>query len=299
MKRLWIYAGCILGCILIIPTFVVYIGGYYDPNMINELSLEKTEEKQIQNELDQKIIGVLAKEVPTDYHYEALKAQAVLVRTYMLRRQLGIITKGQLEGLTLQEMKDLWQNDFDEIYEVYEQAVNDTRDEIIYYEKEIIEPIYHRASAGETRNAKEVYGMDIPYLQPVSSEDDTVVQEVKISKAEVTAKLRQMYQDIIIDENMLEQQIQIIRRDESEYITQIQMGSKMMTGEELKKILGLPSSNFEIQSIGTNLVFKVKGIGHGVGLSQNGANELAKKGTNYTQILAHYFTGTEIKKYTE
>ncbi|MEG0014049.1 MAG: SpoIID/LytB domain-containing protein [Cellulosilyticaceae bacterium] len=299
MKRLWIYAGCILGCLLIIPTFVVYLGGYYDPNMINELSLEKTEEKQVQSELDQKIIGVLAKEVPTNYEYEALKAQAVLVRTYMLRRQLGIITQGQLEGLTMQEMKDLWQEDFDEIYQNYEQAVNDTRDEVIYYEKEIIEPIYHRSSGGETRNAKEVYGMDIPYLQPVSSEGDPITQEIEISKIEIATKLRQIYKGIIIDENILEQQIQIIRRDESEYITQIQIGSNMMTGEELKKILGLPSSNFEIQNDEDKLMFKVKGIGHGVGLSQNGANELAKNGSNYTQILSHYFTGTQIKKYSK
>lgn len=299
MKRLWIYAGCILGCILIIPTFVVYLGGYYNPNMINELSLEKTEEKQVQSELDQKIIGVLAKEVPTNYEYEALKAQAVLVRTYMLRRQLGIITQGQLEGLTMQEMKDLWQEDFDEIYQNYEQAVNDTRDEVIYYEKEIIEPIYHRSSGGETRNAKEVYGMDIPYLQPVSSEGDPITQEIEISKIEIATKLRQIYKDIIIDENILEQQIQIISRDESEYITQIQIGSKMMTGEELKKILGLPSSNFEIQNMKDQLIFKVKGIGHGVGLSQNGANELAKNGSNYTQILSHYFTGTQIKEYSK
>ncbi|MEG1636934.1 MAG: SpoIID/LytB domain-containing protein [Cellulosilyticaceae bacterium] len=299
MKRLWIYAGCILGCLLIIPTFVVYLGGYYDPNMINELSLEKTEEKQVQSELNQKIIGVLAKEVPTNYEYEALKAQAVLVRTYMLRRQLGIITQGQLEGLTMQEMKDLWQEDFDEIYQNYEQAVNDTRDEVIYYEKEIIEPIYHRSSGGETRNAKEVYGMDIPYLQPVSSEGDPITQEIEISKIEIATKLRQIYKGIIIDENILEQQIQIIRRDESEYITQIQIGSNMMTGEELKKILGLPSSNFEIQNDEDKLMFKVKGIGHGVGLSQNGANELAKNGSNYTQILSHYFTGTQIKKYSK
>lgn len=299
MKRLWIYAGCILGCILIIPTFVVYIGGYYDPNMINELSLEKTEEQQVQSELDQKIIGVLAKEVPTDYHYEALKAQAVLVRTYMLRRQLGIITQGQLEGLTMQEMKDLWQEDFEEIYQSYEQAVSDTRDEIIYYEKEIIEPIYHRSSGGETRNAKEIYGMDIPYLQPVSSQGDPIIQEIKMSKLEIAAKLRQVYKDIIIDDNILEQQIQIIRRDESEYITQIQIGSKMMTGEELKKILGIPSSNFEVQNVGENLLFKIKGIGHGVGLSQNGANKMAEKGSNYNQILSHYFTGTQIKKYSE
>lgn len=299
MKRLWIYAGCILGCLLIIPTFVVYLGGYYDPNMINELSLEKTEEKQVQSELNQKIIGVLAKEVPINYEYEALKAQAVLVRTYMLRRQLGIITQGQLEGLTMQEMKDLWQEDFDEIYQNYEQAVNDTRDEVIYYEKEIIEPIYHRSSGGETRNAKEVYGMDVPYLQPVSSEGDPITQEIEISKIEIATKLRQIYKGIIIDENILEQQIQIIRRDESEYITQIQIGSNMMTGEELKKILGLPSSNFEIQNDEDKLMFKVKGIGHGVGLSQNGANELAKNGSNYTQILSHYFTGTQIKKYSK
>lgn len=299
MKRLGIYAGCILGCILIIPTLIVYVGGYYNPKMINELSQGKVEEAQLQNELDQKIIGVLAKEVPTDYSYEALKAQAVLVRTYMLRRQLGIITQGQLEGFTIEEIKDLWQDDFDELYETYVQAVNDTKDEIIYYGDEIIEPIYHRSSAGETRNAKEIYDIDIPYLQPVDSEGDPEIQTIKLMKSQIAEKLRQVYKDIIIDENILEQQIQIISRDESEYITRIQIGSIMMKGEEFKKLIGLPSSNFEIKNDGDSLIFNVKGVGHGVGLSQNGANYLADQGKTYDQILTHYFTGTTIKKYKE
>lgn len=299
MKKLWIYAGCILGCVLIIPTFMVYVGGYYNPNMMNELTTTKVEEAQVQNELNQKIIGILAKEVPSEYHYEAIKAQAVLVRTYIVRRQLGIISQGELGGLTTQEMKDLWQDDYDEIYETYASAVMDTQDEVIYNGEEIIEPIYHRSSAGETRNAKEVYGMDIPYLQPVVSEGDPITQTIKLSKIEVSNKLRQVYKEIIIDESILQHQIQVVNRDESEYITNIQIGNIMMTGEEMKKILGLPSSNFEIKSEGENLIFNVRGIGHGVGLSQNGANELAKKGMTYNQILAHYFLNTNINKYKQ
>lgn len=299
MKRLCIYAACILGCILVIPTFVVYVGGYYSPTMIHEISQDKAEEKQKQSELDQKIIGVLAKEVPTNYHYEALKAQAVLVRTYMLRRQLGIITQGELEGITVQEMKDLWQDDFDEIYDLYTQAVEETQGQIIYYNNEIIEPVYHRSSGGETRNAKEIYGMDIPYLQPVASEGDSVIQAIKMTKSDICTKLKQNYPDIIVDEERLEYQIQIINRDESEYITNIQIGNKMMTGETAKKVLGLPSSNFEIQTKDEYIIFNTKGVGHGVGLSQNGANVLAEKGMNYEQILTYYFTKTEVKTYVK
>lgn len=278
---------------------MVYVGGYYNPNMINELSRETAEETRVQNELDEKIIGILAKEVPSDYQYESIKAQAVLIRTYIIRRQLGIISQGQLEGLSIQEMKDLWQEDFDEIYDIYAQAVGETTGEVIYSGEEIIEPIYHRSSGGATRNAKEIYGMDIPYLKPVHSEGDPITKTIKMAKVEVTNKLRQVYKDIILDENILEQQIQVISRDDSDYITNIQIGNRMMTGEELKKILGLPSSNFEIKNEGANLVFYVKGIGHGVGLSQNGANYLATQGMTYDQILAYYFTDTEIKKYKE
>ena len=289
------------GCLFLIPFIIVYASGYQNGELLQEINRQKQQQAAEANNPslidEEKLIGILAKEVPYNHEYEAVKAQAVVVRTYMARRVLGIQNKGELVGYTEEEMKKLWGENYNNIYKTYQQAVKETQNEIILYNDEPIEALYHEASGGKTRNAKVLYNVDIPYLKSVVSEGDRVSKQIKLSKSEMANQLREVYPDIVIDETMIENQIQIVEKDEAEYIKSIQIGNAILKGEDFRTILGLPSSNFTIFSQGKYLIFDVKGIGHGVGLSQNGANELAKSGKTYQEIITYYYMDVTIQNY--
>lgn len=297
MRKVVILAGAILGSILFIPFIIVSIGGYYTPDRLQKMSTSAKAQKE-QTELEKQLISIVAKEVKPSEPIEAIKAQTVMTRTYLLRRQLGIIQKGQLEGLTIKEMKELWQDDFEETYELYEQAVGTTRDQVLYYENEIIEPVYHRESGGKTRGSEAVYGVSLPYLRSVESSGDGEVTKVTFTKEGIAEKLRAAYPDAVIDTAILEHQIQIINKDAGQYIVSMQIGNTLLSGEDFRKLLELPSSNFEIDYTPDKLIFYVKGAGHGIGLSQKGASTMAKGGATYEEILAYYFKGTHLVAYT-
>lgn len=290
------------GCLFLIPLIIVYAGGYQNGDLLQKVNIQ-TEKNNNEGDdtafIDEaKIVGILAKEIPYTYEYEAIKAQAVVIRTYIARRMLGIQTKGTLEGYTEEEMKNVWGEDYSEIYATYKEAVNETKNEIILYNNEPIEAIYHKASGGKTRTAKDVYDVDIPYLKSVTSEGDMVTKQIELQKSEIVAKLQEVYPDIIIDASTMENQIQIVEKDEAEYVKSIQIGNVIIKGEEFRKILGLPSSNFKVFNHNNSLVFDVSGIGHGAGLSQNGANELAKSGKTYLDIIKYYYKDVVIENYT-
>ncbi|MGL4736438.1 MAG: SpoIID/LytB domain-containing protein [Cellulosilyticaceae bacterium] len=297
MKKLLIALGCLFGSVVLIPTTVVMVGGYYTPNMLQGLTrLEQNYDEEVAKQaFNESIVRVLAKTVPSDYEMEALKAQAIIVRTYMLKRQSqGTYEQGALGELSMEQMKNLWKDDYEEIYERYMSAVTATDNQVITYQEDLIEPIYHEASGGMTRKAKVIYGTDQPYLQAVKSEENLPDVQVPFSKEEVVNKLSTVYPELMAEPTLIEQQIQIISKDGSGYIESLQIGNVVVTGEELGKILGLASSSFDIGYTKEQLIFYVRGIGSGVGLSQNGANEMAKKGKKYEEILTYYYTNVQI-----
>lgn len=266
--------------------------------MLAQIQSEQPNQSEDETLLDESlIIPILAKEMPYTYEYEAIKAQAVIIRTYMARRALGMQTKSELKGYTEEEMKQLWQDEYDSIYETYKDAVEETKDELILYNGQPIQPLYHKASGEYTRAAKDVYDVDVPYLVSVKSQDVSTNTQVKMSKGDVIAALKKQYTELVADEKTLENQIQIIEKDEAGYIKSIQVGNVILDGESFRNLLGLESSNFKIYLSGDQFIFDVVGSGNGVGLSQGGANELAKQGKNYKEILNYYYTNVEIQKY--
>jgi len=298
----FIRAVCFIGgCLFFIPFIIVYAGGYHSEDLLQKITIQNEAEKNEAADptfIDkEKLIGILAKEIPYSYEYETVKAQAVIIRTYLGRRMLGIQNKGELDGYTQEEMKELWGENYDSIYKTYEEAAEDTGNEMIFYNNEPIEALYHQSSGGRTRAAKDVYSVDIPYLQGVQSAGDNITKQVEVKKGEMIAKLKESYPDIIVDERIIENQIQIIEKDEAEYIKSIQIGNEIIKGEDFKKLLGLPSSNFKIFKKENSLIFDIKGAGHGVGLSQNGANELAKTGKTYKDMINYYYTDVTIENY--
>lgn len=292
--------GMIGGFLFLVPLILVYMSGYENGQLLQSVNAKIQSDEQNVTLIDEEVlIGVLARAIPYTYEDEALKAQAVVSRTYMARRALGIQIKGQLPRYSLDEMKSLWQGNFDNIYETYKKAVEETRDEVIFYNGQPIEALYSVSSGEYTRDAIDVYGKEVPYLKSVESEGDPITKQVKLQKKEVVDLLKVDYPEAILEVDTLESQIQVIEKDSAEYIKSIQIGNLILTGEEVRKILELPSSNFRIFVDGEYLIFDVKGSGQGVGMSQNGANEMAKQDMGYKEILNHYYQDVTIEKYSD
>ncbi len=297
----YLKSAVIIGlCLFLIPMIVVYASGYDTGKLLKTMENANQEEarKAALDIIDEEtLIGILAKEIPYTYEIEAIKVQAVVTRTYMARRILGIQSKGALKGYSVEEMKNLWQEDYDKNYAIYKAAVESTYYEMIFYDNQPIEALYHNASAGKTRDAASVYNKDIPYLKSVDSKLDNISKQIRLTKQKMAELIQEKYSELIIDVPTLENQIQIIEKDEADYVKSIQIGNVTLKGEELRELLELPSSCFKVYVSGDELIFDVRGIGQGIGLSQNGANELAKQGMNYRDIIKHYYTGVTIEKY--
>lgn len=287
-------------CLFLVPMMVVYASGYDTGRLlktIEEARQEEAREAALDIINEETLIGILAREIPYTYEMEAIKTQAVVTRTYMGRRILGIQSKGALKGYTVEEMKALWQDNYDKNYAIYKAAVESTYYEMVFYDNQPIEALYHSASAGRTRDAASVYNKDIPYLKSVESKVDHISKQIRLTKQKTTDLIREKYPDLVVDVPTLENQIQIIEKDEADYVKSIQIGNITLRGEEAKELFGLPSSCFKVYVSGDEMIFDVRGIGQGVGLSQNGANELAKQGMKYKDIIKHYYTGVTIDKY--
>lgn len=289
---------CVGSCLVLLPIFIVHISGI-------EVGVYQTTKQEIANQKEETdiinettLIGILAKEISYSYEMEAIKAQAVVARTYMARRILGIQKQGAIVGYTEKEMHALWgEEQYEEIYSTYKKAVDATAKKILMYDNKPIEALYHEASSGRTRNAKSIYKQEVPYLKSVESSMDKVSEQMSYSKAKMVEILQEAYPSIVIDHQLLEQQIQVVKKDEAGYVIAMQIGNVTLSGEKMKELFKLPSSAFKIYNSGDEMIFDVRGIGDGIGLSVNGANELAKQGMLYEEILKYYYTDVTIEDY--
>ncbi|GMQ63338.1 stage II sporulation protein D [Vallitalea maricola] len=260
-------------------------------------------EKQKNMNLNDYLIGVVAAEMPVNFYDEALKAQAVAARTFTLKKIQNdsnhIFNKKEQTYLTKEDMEASWGTEnFAKNYNKIRNAVVNTNNEVIVYEGDLIEAVFHSTSAGTTQSAKDVWGEEIPYLVSVDSLEDInspeylhkkiFTQQDFISKIKEHINDFQTYTDEIINE------IQIVSRTKEGYIDQIQIGNKILDGEVVRSYLGLESSNFTIDKVDGNIEVSCKGYGHGVGMSQYGADSLAQKGYTYKEILEHYYTNTTV-----
>lgn len=263
-------------------------------------------------DFDRYLIGVVAANMPAGYHIEALKAQAVIARTYALynisllseenpdKKEFSTSELG-LSYIDTDDMERYWGNDnYVSYFTKLENAIFATRDEIITYEGDLILPVFFGTGTGHTRSAKEAWGIDIPYLVSVSSKQDaTSVNYLRITEYEPAVLvniIKQEYPSADISEKTFFQDITITGRDSTGYVTKINLGSLMISGEEFAKVLGLNSNHFYIEDYEGTARIICTGVGHGVGLSQYGANAMAEEGYLYNEILTHYYTGVKIAK---
>jgi len=244
-------------------------------------------------ELEEYIIGVVAAEMPASFQKEALKAQAVAARTYTLKRLsknliMTDTTSTQVYKDTTQ-LKRLWGKKFDLYYNKIKNAVLETKGKTIRYQGVYIDAVYHSMSNGKTEDAKNVWGSSIPYLKSVDSPWDLLVQD---NTSTITKDIETLNKLIGIN---LQDAVLMFQKNESDRIETVSFNDIRYTGVEFRSLLGLRSSDFTIELVGDEMKITTKGYGHGVGLSQYGANAMAKEGYTYSQILKHYYTGVTIQ----
>lgn len=247
-------------------------------------------EKNLYLDLEDYVVGVVAGEMPALFQDEALKAQAVAARSYVLSKEkdgnyeVSASTSDQV-FLTSYEMKEKWQEDCDEYYNKILNAVKETTGEVLTKDNKILKAFYFSMSNGYTENSKDVFGEDL--TQSVESPFEASLSNFEIvkefSKNELLEKLG------VDNLNIEKQQI-----SETKHTSSIIIGGKEFSGIEVRKLLNLRSTDFEIKQVGENFNIITRGYGHGVGMSQYGANELAKSGKSYKEILAYYYKNTKL-----
>jgi stage II sporulation protein D len=282
----------------------------YTYNKYAMIKLLHTENEEIEElPIDEYLKGVVSAEMPVSYEIEALKAQAVVARTYTIYK----INNKKHENadicddssccqawISKEDRLLKWQEDSREAnWEKIEKCVNETVGKIIIYDGQVINAFFHSNSGGTTEIPANVWGgSGYPYLQIVETAGEDAysqyASEVVLSKDELLNKLKVIYDDIEINFENTED-IKITEYTESGRVKTVKFGNKNISGVELRQILGLKSTNFEITIEEDNVKFNVKGYGHGVGMSQTGADAMAKSGANYEEIIKHFYTGVEIE----
>lgn len=284
----------------------------YDYSKYGKIKVLHKESGQIEEFfIDEYLYGVVSAEMPAYYEIEALKAQAVAARTYTIYQILNNKRKhGEADicddstccqaWITKEKRMERWSEEERENYwKKIVSAVNSTAGKIITYNKEVINAFFHSNSGGKTELASNVWigGKDLPYLQSIeTSGEDAYSQyssEISISKTGLLSKLKKEYPDIQINFEESEN-IKILDYTQSGRVKTVKFGNTEIAGTKVRSILGLKSTNFSIKIEGNNVIFSVTGYGHGVGMSQTGADSMAKAGSNYEEILKHFYTGVEI-----
>lgn len=258
----------------------------------------KVDNKILKLQLEEYVEGVVAGEMPASFEIEALKAQAVAARTYVLKKidknkeyDLDNTTNNQVY-LTDEELKTKWNNDYDKYINKIRFAVKSTEGEYLTYNDKIITAFFFSSSNGKTENCEEVFQEKLPYLKSVESfwdkESPSYNGEIKITLKDFYEKLNINYNEIL--------NINIKERTESGNIKTIIINGKEFKSTDIRNKLGLRSTDFNITLDKDIITIKTKGFGHGVGMSQYGANGMAKEGYKYDDILKHYYTDIKIKK---
>lgn len=260
------------------------------------LSLSKTNDIA---ELAQEeyIKGVLLAEMPATFSLEALKAQAVATRTYTQKK----LTE-QNHICDNPSHCQAWADPTtSEYYEKISQAVKETEGEELTYLGEPIEAFFHSSSGGKTENSENVWSSSKPYLISVESPGEEEIMSNFYSTKEITykdlaEKINAYKNKQEITSYKLKDKIKILSRTSGNRVQKIKIQNTELTGNEIRSLCELRSSNFEIELKNDSIIFNVSGYGHGVGMSQWGAEAMARNGSNYKEILYHYYPGTLIEK---
>ncbi|WP_243159413.1 stage II sporulation protein D [Clostridium sp. SM-530-WT-3G] len=273
----------------------------------------KEENKVIELDLEDYITGVVASEMPANFNEEALKAQAIAARTYYMNKRKKPCKDSEANGAEIcdttncqvymnkEKRLKLWSSSKgEENWSKIKNAVDCTRGQIMTYDGYVLEyPQFFSTSSGKTEDAKDVFSVDVPYLKSEESQGEEIAPKYEstceFSIDDFVKKVNSSYIDANLTKSNLPAMVSIKSYTEGGSVKEIQIGEILIKGTDFRKIFGLNSSNFNIQFTNNQVIIKCRGYGHGVGMSQWGANVMAKNGFSYEQILKHYYRGIEIE----
>ena len=313
-----IIAGVFLSLVIILPAVIVMIPKASDSATENEavtvsskeemdddaieVAVKRSGDGEVENvPLEEYVTSVVASEMPAEFEKEALKAQAIAARTYVvnhLGRSEGedaVITDDTDDQVYLneEELKRNWGKEFHWKMEKVAEAVAETKNEIITYDAEPITPTFFSMSNGYTEDAENYWGDELPYLKSVESkweETNPKFTEQKIFNtqeiADKTGVSLSPGAAVPIE----------ISRTPSNRVETINFNNQEFSGKEMREKLDLRSNDFTVTQKDDHFIFTTKGFGHGVGMSQYGANGMAEEGRSYEEIIQHYYQGVELQK---
>lgn len=263
--------------------------------------------------------GVIPSEMPPTYKMEALKAQAVVARTYAYEK-IKSNKNGTLHAdsdmcddfahcqayITRDKLIPIWKGRgySDKTIKEYErkiaEAIDATSSIVITYKGEYIKAFFHANSGGMTEGSTEIWGkQNVPYLVPVESkgeeEHPQYKSQVKISLSELESKVNAKA-EIPCNLRNNSEKVKVLTHTISGRVNSVKIGDNIVEATNLRTLIGLKSTNFEVEVKDDIATFSVTGYGHGLGMSQTGANYYAKEGYTYDQIIKHYYTGVELTK---
>ncbi len=280
------------------------------PQVGDTISVFRTIENKTESiTLFEYVCGSVAAEMPLAYDEEAIKAQAVACYTNALRLKTtenasadshisddSTVHQGYIDE---SQRKEKWGNDFNKYETKLRNAVKAVENHALYYNNELCVAAFYAISCGKTEDAKNIWGNDVPYLKSVPSEGDKLSPQYASTLSFPKDDFIKTARELGIqtkDISTLENAITITETSPSGTVLSAKLGDKTFTGEQIRKAFSLRSPVFTIKTTADTVTFSVNGYGHGVGMSQYGADYMAKQGSTYDEILKHYYTDIEIRK---
>ena len=301
-----------IGAIIVSIVFIPILFGFLSSSSMAEINkVDKVENKKLvdvvnlkevevyiskENKvekvpLEEYVLSVVSSEMPATFHEEALKAQAILARTFVINKLISgcsNIKEGNIcdtthcqAYLNINERKKAWGKEGEEYLKKLKAVVKETAGKVLAYNDQLVKyPQYFSTSSGNTEDAVAVFSEDVPYLKSVESPGEEISpkyeSEISMSISDFKSKIKKSIPNSDLGNN-------------------IKIGNATIKGKEFRKIFGLNSANFILEVLEDKVNIKCLGYGHGVGMSQWGANIMAKEGSKYDEILEHYFKGSKIE----
>ena len=269
----------------------------YTSNMVVRV---KQDDEIINVPFEDYIIGVLAGEMPISFELEALKAQAVAARSYVMKKMEANINKDYdvvdtvLNQVYLDDehLQEVWQEDYTDNINKLKQAVLETFNEYLEYDGKVVDAMFFSTSVGYTENSEEVFTNKVPYLRSVASTWDEISPVYEVN---YTFELDNFYNKLNLNySDTLD--IELLDTTSTGRIKKLKINGTTLEGNNVVSNLNLKSNHFDIELKNNKIYITTKGYGHGVGMSQYGAQGMALKGYKYDEILKYYYQGVEIKK---
>lgn len=296
---------------LFILNFGVYKKAASEDSELIKVYISK-EDRVAEMSKGQYLREVVSAEMPASFETEALKAQAVAARSYLYARMNAYKKDGnppEHKGADIctdpthckawiseSERKALWGTEADGNWSKIDKAVSETSGEMIYYGDEVISAVFFSTSSGKTENSKDVWGGERAYLVSVESPGEENAPNFKSEKLLSVDELKRIVSENIDGADFSNGVFGDIVRSDAGGIITITLGGVPIKGTLFRSIFDLKSTNVNISVENNTVRFDVTGYGHGVGMSQYGANAMAKHGSDYKEILTHYYQNTEVKK---